>query len=135
MKKFKIYYGLKNGIAGLSEEIIFSSDSISATLVAEMKAIKEYDSDPNMRKVQDIMNDDNLSIEEAKKEYKIEIYEEIEYWAEEILEEDIIKILTSIKDKYPNLRLGQIIGNTTVPDELYYITDQKLIDRLQKMYF
>ena len=51
---------------------------------------------------------------------------------------DIDKILTEIGEiwkKHPELRLGQLIDNVLLQEEdLYYISDVKLLERLKEWY-
>ena len=46
----------------------------------------------------------------------------------------ILKCLSKIWKKYPDLRLGQLIGNSMDLTTLYYTEDKKLINYLSKMY-
>jgi len=48
---------------------------------------------------------------------------------------DILRQLKEIWEKYPDLRLSQLIGNLQTRDgDLYNVEDQQLIDRLRDLY-
>ena len=49
--------------------------------------------------------------------------------------ETVIKILTKAWKRYPDLRLGQLLGNTCAHiEELYYLEDDELIQLIQQLY-
>jgi len=48
--------------------------------------------------------------------------------------DEILKLISKIWHKHPNLRLCQIIGNLFIDKDLYYIEDDVLQDRLEKKY-
>jgi len=48
---------------------------------------------------------------------------------------EILNQLKAIWSSFPDLRLGQLIGNLWLPEEeLYYIEDEKLIELIRKNY-
>ena len=47
---------------------------------------------------------------------------------------DVLDRLKEIWLKYPDLRLGQLIGNVLQDPVLYYIEDKELVDRLDNYY-
>lgn len=49
----------------------------------------------------------------------------------------IDKILEEVKrvwEKYPDLRLGQLLLNIPISGDIYYIEDEQLIRELKKLY-
>jgi len=48
--------------------------------------------------------------------------------------DEILKEIKNIWEKYPNLRLGQLICNVIRDPALYYIEDKKLIEALREFY-
>jgi hypothetical protein len=46
----------------------------------------------------------------------------------------IMKRIEEIWEKYPDLRLGQLIGNVIDVNYLYEIEDKKLIELMEKTY-
>jgi len=49
-------------------------------------------------------------------------------------QKEILYILQLIMEKYPSLRLCQIIGNCFEPNDLYYKTDEEVLEGLEAYY-
>jgi hypothetical protein len=52
---------------------------------------------------------------------------------------ECLSLIRSVWESYPDLRLGQLIGNTfsegSDMTDLYYIEDEDLMKRIKEMYF
>ena len=48
--------------------------------------------------------------------------------------DEILNDIKNIWEKYPNLRLGQLICNVIRDPALYYIEDKELIEALKEFY-
>jgi uncharacterized protein YihD (DUF1040 family) len=52
---------------------------------------------------------------------------------------ELLNLIRSVWDLYPDLRLGQLISNT-IPEgndvvDLFYLEDEKLVERIKATYF
>ena len=48
--------------------------------------------------------------------------------------EKILLELKEIWEKYPDLRLGQLLLNTFQEQQLYYLEDEEIIEKVKKKY-
>jgi len=46
----------------------------------------------------------------------------------------VLKLIKQIWEKYPNLRLTQLLGNCFKPGDNYYIEDEELLVKLKEIY-
>jgi hypothetical protein len=47
----------------------------------------------------------------------------------------VIKVIKQVQEAYPELRVGQIILNAVPEEELYYIDNKILSEKLSMVYF
>ena len=50
------------------------------------------------------------------------------------MNQGLIDLITRVWERYPHLRLCQLIGNCSFDKDLYYVLDADLFERLEDVY-
>lgn len=48
--------------------------------------------------------------------------------------DEVLKCIETIWKKWPDLRLCQLLGNLNLPDDPYYVEDDRLLNELRSTY-
>jgi hypothetical protein len=50
------------------------------------------------------------------------------------MRQELINLIVKLSEKYPTLRVCQILQNPFPPTDMYYITDEELLSNLKEYY-